>query len=162
MTMTMTMTAERNRRQACHRYGHLHVENPRSGFTIIELLVVLAIFGLLVSVTMVTIQNTRAKSRDATREEHVKTLQNALTLHVTNAQSYPVTDAAGVYLNGTDSVSTALISSGSIAAIPRDPLNSGDFRYHYLSANAQTYTITYYLEIDSIPGKSAGQQKAGP
>ena len=114
--MTMTMTAERNRRQACRRYGHLHVGNPRSGFTIIELLVVLAVIGLLVSVTLVTIQSTRAKSRDVTREEHVKTLQNALALHVTNAQSYPLTAAEGAFLDGTDAVSTALITSGSITA----------------------------------------------
>lgn len=134
----------------------------RGGFTIIELLVVLAIISILTSLGFTLFSTARAKSRDAKREKDVKVLQDALTIYVTNAKTYPTTDSNGVYLDGGEAVSAALISSGAIAAMPRDPQNVNNFRYHYVSVDGFTYTVTYYLETNTIPGKSAGQQTAGP
>lgn len=131
----------------------------RKGFTIIELLVVLAIAAMLLAGVMVLFQGARAKARDATREQDSKTLQNALTLYVTNLHAYPIYDG---YLTGSDVVSVALKNSDSIPQMPRDPLNQGNYRYYYTSADGSTYTLKYYLETDTIPGKSAGLNQAGP
>ncbi|MDP3727526.1 MAG: prepilin-type N-terminal cleavage/methylation domain-containing protein, partial [bacterium] len=101
----------------------------RGGFTIIELLVVLAIISLMTALGFALFSEARAKSRDAKREKDVKTLQDALTIYVTNANTYPTTDTSGLYLTGTDAVSTAIIAAGSIQAMPADPQNTGNFRY---------------------------------
>lgn len=143
--------------------GSMTRRSPRrSGFTIIELLVVIAIMALLTAVAFALFSNARAKSRDSKREVDAKSLQDILALYVTNTRVYPITDASGVYLDGTDAVSIALVAAGAAPSIPRDPLNTGSYRYHYLSIDGTTYTITYYLETNTVPGKSAGQQQAGP
>lgn len=138
----------------------LHRE--RRAFTIIELLVVVAIIGLMTALGFALFSEARAKSRDAKREKDVKTLQDTLSIYVTNANTYPTTDASGLFLIGTDAVSTTLIAAGSIQAMPFDPQNTGNFRYHYASTDGFTYTLTYYLETNTIPGKSAGQHTASP
>jgi len=140
-----------------------HRRKPK-GFTLVELLVVVAIMALLLSVVMAIFSGARTKSRDVTREEHVKTLQSALALYANNVGIYPTTAAAGMCLTGSDAVSTALISAGAISAVPLDPRhNCGtSSHYHYTASLGDTYLITYTLETDSIPGKSAGPQQAAP
>ena len=129
------------------------------GFTIVELLVVIAIIALLASLTFAMLQSTRAKSRDAERESEVKSLQNALAIHVVNDKVYPVFTGA---ITGIDTLSTQLLNSGAFSSIPKDPLNTGNYVYQYSSSDGSTYAITYFIETNNIPGKPAGQQTAGP
>ena len=143
------------------------------GFTIIELLVVIAIIGMLGSITFVQLTLGRAKARDAEREQEIKTLQSALALYVNTNQSYPPA-AAAVCLNGSDAVSIALVSGETLSGIPTDPqqncppnpdaaMPSTNYRYYrYISTDITSYTIHYYLETDTIPGKGMGVQQATP
>lgn len=129
------------------------------GFTIVELLVVIAIIALLVSLTFALLQSTRAKSRDAERESEIKSLQNALTLHIVNNKIFPVYNGT---ITGNDAVSIQLLNSGALSSVPTDPLNTGDYVYKYNSIDGSTYIITYFLETNNISGKSAGQQTVSP
>ncbi|MDO8600529.1 MAG: type II secretion system protein [bacterium] len=131
------------------------------GFTIIELLVVTAIIALLASAIFVTLSSARAKGRDATREQHIKTLQSALESFYTNARRYPICDP-GEFVTGSDCLSVDLVNAEAIAASPLDPLNQGNNRYFYESVDGVDYVITYYLETDGIPAKSAGENQATP
>ena len=131
----------------------------KKGFTLLELLVVIAIISLLGSLIFTQFESTRARGRDAEREKEIKTIQNALAIYVINNLNYPVYSGA---LNGSDPVSVALISNGAIPQIPFDSFNTGNFVYSYTSADGSTYTLTYYLETNSIPGKPAGMQTARP
>lgn len=139
--------------------SHFAFERKRRGFTLIEMLVVVAVAAMILSGVLVSLQQSRAKARDATREQHIKTLQNALALHANLMGSYPVYDGL---LTGSDTASTQLKSSDSLPQMPLDPLNSGTYRYSYASSDGSTYTLTYYLETNTIPGKSAGANTAGP
>ena len=145
-----------------YRRGEARCGRTGAGFTIIELVVVLAVIAILASVTVALFSSARARGRDVRREQDIKTLQSAFSLYVTNIQTYPLTDAAGVYLTGSDAVSVTLLSTGVIAAIPQDPRNSDPFRYRYTSADGSTYTLIYSLETGTIPGKTVGGQQAGP
>lgn len=131
----------------------------RAGFTIVELLVVIAIIALLVSLTFAMLQSARAKSRDAERESEIKSFQNALALHIVNNKIYPTYTGA---ITGADALSTQLLNSGALSGIPKDPLNTGNYVYQYSSSDGSAYVITYFLETDTITGKFAGQQTAGP
>ena len=132
------------------------------GFTIIELLVVVAIIGLLAALIVASFSTIRAKSRDARREEDLKTLHNALALYQLSARVFPnPTAPEGVCLDGTtDPISGMLLGQGIevIPTIPLDPLHNcgiglptaANAHYHYTSLDGSTYRLDYYLETDSF------------
>ena len=130
-----------------------------TGFTIIELLVVVSIAALISSIILVQFQQTRSRAHDTEREGEINSLQKALALYVINNRSYPIYSGP---LTGVDIVSDTLINNEVITQIPVDPINSGDYRYIYDSTSGSTYTLTYYLETDSISGKTSGIQTIGP
>jgi prepilin-type N-terminal cleavage/methylation domain-containing protein len=94
----------------------------KAGFTLLELMVVITIIGLLATVILAALADSRAKARDATRLTAVKELQKALELYRNaNAGNYPCATAmpgcagnaaAGVAINAstTNLVTTAIVS----------------------------------------------------
>jgi prepilin-type N-terminal cleavage/methylation domain-containing protein len=66
------------------------LSQKRSGFTLIEVMVVITIIGLLASVVLSAMTTARAKARDTTRVQSVKELQKALELYRNaNGGNYP-------------------------------------------------------------------------
>ncbi len=124
------------------------------GFTIIELLVVMAIIAILASGMLALFTSTQEKSRDTRRMEDVRELQKALSLYYIDNNQYPAA-ASTIDLTGSDSVSTTLVNAGTIPAIPRDPVTP-TYEYTYQSASPGTYTITFCLETDRIPNYAEG------
>ena len=63
----------------------------RHGFTLIELMIVIAIIGLLMSFAMTSIRSSRMRSRDVKRITDMRTIQSALEQHalVYPTQPYP-------------------------------------------------------------------------
>lgn len=129
------------------------------GFTLVELLVVISIISLIAAMIFTQLQSSRARARDAEREEEIKTLQTAIALYVINNHTYPVYTGE---ITGSDPLSVALLNDNAISQMPFDPLKSGIYTYSYDSINGSTYTITYHLETDSISGKNSGLQTASP
>lgn len=142
----------------------------KRGFTLLEILVVLAIVATLLSFMFISITGTREKSRDAKREQDIRQLKNALQLYITSVGIFPVCDPEEILNGTTDCLSTTLIPNGAIAVISDDPINSasggcgdaGVYVYCYQSTNGSDYTIRYNLEGDEIQGKSAGWQSVTP
>ncbi len=62
--------------------------NNQKGFTLIEMLVVIAIVGLLSSVVVVGLGGAREKARDARRIADIRQIQNALEVEYLNATGY--------------------------------------------------------------------------
>ncbi|MDD5567281.1 MAG: type II secretion system protein [Patescibacteria group bacterium] len=65
------------------------MEHHKKGFTLIELLVVIAIIGLLSTMLIITLQDSRAKARDARRRADISTLQTAMALYYHDNTNYP-------------------------------------------------------------------------
>ena len=141
------------------RISNFEFRNYRRGFTILEMLIVIAIITMLSSLAFVQFQTARARARDSQREKEVKTLQDALALYATSVATYPIYSG---FLTGNDAASMELMAKDTISKVPIDPINTGAYRYVYDSGNGTTYTITYYLETDSIPGKQPGANTASP
>lgn len=134
------------------------------GFTIVELLIVTAIIALIASLVFVSFESTKAKSRDARREEDIKQIQNALDLYFVTHREFP--ECIEAVINGsTDCLSQALINEGAIAGLPIDPLGgsagvcdgASSYVYCYQS-DKFIYTLKYRLETNTIANKSAGWQ----
>jgi len=147
-------------------------KNKSNGFTILEMLVVLAIAGMILSAALISITNVRMKSRDSRREADVKQLQNALSLYANNMGFYPICSGEVIVGGSGDScVGPVLVAEGFLqGGSPQiDPLSgtSGtcgvvdNYVYCYQSGGS-FYTIRYALESNGIPGKIAGWQSVGP
>ncbi len=67
-------------------------KSNQSGFTLIEILVVVAIIGVLANTILVAFTQTRAKARDARRKADLNTLQKAVENYFTTNNGYPCTD----------------------------------------------------------------------
>ena len=134
-----------------------------AAFTLIELLVVIAIIALLAVLILFSIENIRAKSRDARRVSDIKSIQEGLAMYHNDYQLYPVADG---YITGNDTMSTALLGDGAMQGVPIDPLNKTIkgviYKYYYQSVQGKTYLIEYYLETDSVQGKNQGLNKVVP
>lgn len=61
----------------------------KKAFTLIELLVVVAVIGILTTLAVVSLQNTRKSARDTKRVADIKQLQLALELYVHDNGFYP-------------------------------------------------------------------------
>lgn len=120
------------------------------GFTLIELLVVIAIIGLLASTVMVSVNDARARSRDARRAADMKAFSDALAMYQVQNAQYPLAPD-GVTITGTDDLSTALIDEKLLPSPITDPLNTGTYVYAYQSlSDGASYTISFCLETSSL------------
>ena len=129
------------------------------GFTLVELLVVIAIIGLLSGMVVISIQNVKAKARDSQRVTDVNSIFTALSLYHNDFSAYPIFDG---YITGSDTLSIALRNAGAISTAPTDPLNTGNYRYYYQSNDGTDFYLEYYLETNSISGKSQGMNYVVP
>lgn len=62
----------------------------KRGFTLVEILVVIAIIGLLVSIIIPNLNNARAVGRDARRVSDIKNIQLSLSLYYNDYLQYPL------------------------------------------------------------------------
>ena len=115
------------------------------GFIFIEVLVVIAIIGILSSVVLASLNSARKKARDARRLADIKQIQTALDLYFdANNSEYP---SGGVY-----NVALASLVGNFIPVLPSDPL-AGQF-YKYCASSlggATSYNLAATLEEDSNP-----------
>lgn len=112
--------------------------NPRSlarGFTLIELMVVIAIIGLLTAIVVTQLGAARNKERDGQRLTNIKELSKALELYLADFKSYPT--------------STALLVPKYIRNLPKDP---GGTDYFY-----QPYTVLGSVGIQAANRCSGSQ-----
>ena len=142
----------------------------RQGFTLIEMLVVIFILGVLLTLTVASLANSRATTRDIIRVSDVRQLQSALELYFYNKNAFPV--AAEIVLGSADYgvfCDTASGFQGSeegcsavyFKKLPSAPLPPADNSYIYNSADGKNYTLTFTLEKETGT-LAAGQRTATP
>ncbi len=99
-----------------------------AGFTLIEMLVVVAIVGLLSSTILVGLGTARSKARDARRIADLRQVQTGLeNYYVEHNQSYP----QQLYT--------------SVSGLPHDPQGG---EYGYFRVSSQAYVLGACLEND--------------
>lgn len=122
----------------------------RKGFTLIEILIVVAIIAILASVVLVGLGPTQEAGRDARRISDLSEVQNGLELYYNKYGIYPGT-AAGVV--GAPAATTWASVSASVtganvgitSAFPNDPSSGKSYQYWYNAANSH-YVVGAHLE----------------
>lgn len=116
------------------------------GFTLIELMVVVAIVGLLASSILASLDNARGRARDASRIAEFREVMKSLELYRTNVGSYPCSGPVGG--NNLDCAATTV--NGSATSRIKKGSNTGIF-------NTVEDTLRQGLKIspsDDIQGTS--------
>jgi uncharacterized protein (TIGR02145 family)/prepilin-type N-terminal cleavage/methylation domain-containing protein len=133
-------------------------DHALSGFTLVELIVVIAIIALLVTLSLIALTNARMASRDSKRMADIKQIQTALDLFYDSQDRYP-TDAefqsgSLTYFNGNLGTTT-YISIPTPPAIADGSCSEAQNAYSYnVSADGSTYTINFCTAkpVDGLPG----------
>lgn len=89
----------------------------RKGFTLVELLVVIAVIAVLAAITVVAINPAKklAQSRDAAKKSSMQQVVTALSTYFTQKSSYPA-------------ATTDLVTTGELSNLPKGPTGV-DFSY---------------------------------
>jgi prepilin-type N-terminal cleavage/methylation domain-containing protein len=114
-------------------------KKQKQGFTLIEILIVVAIIAILASVVLVGLGPTQQQGRDARRLSDLREAQTALELYY---------NKNGVYPDGAtwDAMRTALVGGSiGVSQIPNDPSTNATYYYQSFSGDS-TYVIGAKLE----------------
>lgn len=136
-----------------------------TGFTLVELLITVAIIGLMAALISLGFNTVKQKRNDARRLSDIRTLHEALGLYQTDQQVYPLGIADWELITGSDNMSLELKDKDTIQTIPLDPLNEirdgVDYRYYYYAPlDGSSYLLKYCLEYGS-GDKGAGCYEEG-
>jgi len=146
----------------------------QKGFTLLELLIVIAIIGLIATFAAFTLGNSRKRARDTKRVSDLGQIRKAMELGFNQGNGYPLESSPVVLGDASHKVlcgkgnTIALRSDKSsancdadkiyIGLIPSDPLASSSYLY---TGSASTYCIEAVLEVGTKEFK-AGAIHADP
>ena len=132
------------------------VAAAQAGFTLVEMLVVLAIIGLLVGLVAPRVFGQLAEAKVRTAKIQIESFKNALDLFYLDAGRYPTTQEGLQALN-TRPADVASWGGPYIkgTSVPRDPWNN-PYAYRAPGANGRPYDIT-----SNGPGGKGGDADGG-
>jgi general secretion pathway protein G len=114
--------------------------NKKSGFTLLELLVVISIIGILIALGVAAFSTAQRKTRDARRRGDMQAAQDALEqYYAANGASYPdADDCAGI--------ETTLGQDFLPGGMPSDPKPNHTAYVCTSSGGTNEYCLCAYLE----------------
>jgi general secretion pathway protein G len=143
----------------------------KTGFTLIEVMVVVAIIGVLLALSAAGLQGARASSRDAQRKSQLEDIRSALEIYRSDCGSYPAASGAHGLAFGTGTlvgtgVGNCSSSNVYMSAIPQDPQSvSKGLSYEYVTSGSNTSyslcAITEHGSASSTGCGGSGTQKCG-
>jgi type II secretion system protein G len=114
----------------------------KSGFTIVELLVVIVVIAILAVITIVAYTGIQARANDSRRLNDLEAIQKALALYKADNGSYPTRQpnpGNSSYEISTDPGFLSSLSSYANNAVFKDPQNSTSKAYWYNTFGAGSY-----------------------
>lgn len=138
-------------------------------FTLIELVVVIAIIGILSTGVLVSLSAIRESSRDSERLQDMNRIQSALELYYNENGDYPPGDE--VNCNGWECSHKGdqqfvhiLVDQGYLSEYPDDPVTNGTYHYRYHLYGDGSYGCNqadfYVLGIRNLESFSGNHPKS--
>ena len=130
----MVTWADRTRRRLGDSRRH------RAAFTLLELIIVIAIIGILAAIVMPGLSRMPTRAREAALKTNLRTLRDAIDQHYGDKGAYP--KALG-----------DLVSEKYIRNIPRDPITH----------SAETWVVIYETDdSEDVPPETDQDEEGGP
>ena len=124
----------------------------QTGFTLIEIMVVVVILGILAAVVVPRIMDNPDKARVTKAQQDIRAMESALDLYRLDNFNYPTTDQgleALVSKPGSSPEPPNWKSGGYLKKLPTDPWGNP---YVYLSPGQHGEVDIYSLGKDGAPG----------
>lgn len=116
----------------------------QTGFTIVELLIVIVVIGILAAITIVAYNGMQTRARYSVMQQDISSINKAIQLYYADNGYYPYsgTTGANVTANSTTTLNIPGLSPQYIQAVPKIPNDGKAGYYAYIwQANGTEYKI---------------------
>lgn len=121
------------------------VHNMKKGFTLLELLITIAIIGLLASISIFALNGSRQQGRDGKRKSDLETIRSALELYKADCNVYPGSlPSVGNSITGATAPCSVGATNVYLKKVPGDP--DGNAYKYTVGAGNKTYALCATLE----------------
>jgi type II secretion system protein G len=142
----------------------------RRGFSLIELVIVIAILGILAGVVTPRVSQRVAAARDARRLQDVQAIRDAVEQYYLDTGSYPAATSNATFggwdVSHDGGFVDVLVRGGYLRNAAVDPVNDDTYHYRYYVYGAGSYgcvgTAPYYVlgirrfETTEVASKNTG------
>ncbi len=114
------------------------MKQSNTAFTLIELLIVVAIIGILAAIAVPNFLNAQVRAKIARVESDMKSISTALEMYMTDRGSYPGDHDLDRYMAGENGLFKLTTPISYISALPSDPFVERKMR-NYISQDSNAY-----------------------
>ncbi len=128
----------------------MRMNSSHKGFTLIELMVVIALIAVLSSIVISVLSGAQRDAKDKRRIADIQQLQKALELYHIDHQGYPKESEGANGNIGTNEVFRAAIAP-YLSGTPLDPINDEVYYYYYDGSHQcenRTYAVLFARQME--------------
>lgn len=132
-----------------------------AGFSLVELLVVIAVIGVLSGVLIINLVGVRGRAADAGIKSDFKSLKSALRLYYNDYQQYPNSSSGQIMGCGAAGTS-ACPAGGTFSAAGTNYMGQLPSSFAYYSDGGDEFLLVAPLDNESDQDIAASQAKCNP